>query len=184
MKHAVTKVLAAGALGILLLPASAAMAESGFYAGGSVGNAALEFDYGDEQAGFLTFDESDFAWKGFVGYMIDLPLVDFGVEAGYVDFGKPSISMVELDPTGWNLWGTAGLDIGPLGVYAKLGYISWDVEIREFGESFSDDGSDVGYGIGAKIDIGSLQLRGEFESYDIEDADKLDMLSVGLVWTF
>ena len=188
MSNAVTKCLATGALAVLLLPAPAALADSGFFAGGSVGNAALEFEYGDQQSGFFMFDESDFAWKGFVGYLFDLPLVDFGVEAGYVDFGTPSMAVsaasVELDPTGWNLWGTAGLDLGPLGVYAKIGYIAWDVEIRDIDSSFSDDGSDLGYGVGAKIDIGSLQLRGEFESYDIEDAEKLDMLSVGLVWTF
>jgi outer membrane immunogenic protein len=179
MKHAVTKVVAAGTLGLLLLPASAALADSGFFVGGSVGNTTLEVD---------VFDESDFAWKGFVGYNFDLPLIDLGVEAGYVDFGKPSMTLmdetIELDPSGWNLWGTVGLDLGPLGVYAKVGYLSWDVEIRELGETFSDDGSDVGYGVGAKIGIGPVQLRGEFESYDIEDADKLDMLSVGLVWQF
>lgn len=179
MNNALAKVLAAGTLGLLMLPASSAVADSGFFVGGSVGNTTLEVD---------VFDESDFAWKGYVGYNFDLPLVEFGLEAGYVDFGKPSMTVMsetlELDPSGWNLWGTVGLDLGPLGVYAKLGYLAWDVEVREFGQTFSDDGSDVGYGVGAKFDLGPLQLRGEFESYDIEDADKLDMLSVGLVWKF
>lgn len=191
MKNAMARLTAAGTLAVLLLPASAAMADSGFFVGGSVGNAALEVEIGDQQAGFFTFDESDFAWKGFVGYLFDLPLVDFGVEAGYVDFGNPSASIssieYDLDPNGWNLWGTAGLDLGPLGVYAKIGYIAWDVEGRtvgEISESVKEDGSDLGYGVGAKIDIGALQFRGEFESYDIEDAEKLDMVSVGLVWQF
>lgn len=179
------------ALSILLLPASAALAESGFYIGGSIGSAALEVDVVDPDLDAFSFDENDFAWKAYGGFVWDLPLVDLGVEGGYVDFGSPSTTRAsttyQFDTTGWNIWGTAGVDLGPVGLYGKLGYIAWDVEADSVGDvvdSFSDDGSDFGYGIGAKFMLGSFEIRGEYEIYDIDGADRLDMLSAGVVWVF
>ncbi|MEJ2603943.1 MAG: outer membrane beta-barrel protein [Gammaproteobacteria bacterium] len=171
-------------------PFSTAMADGGWYVGGSVGRAALELDVGD-QSGVFAFDESDTAWKIFGGYVLDLPLIDLGVEGGYVDFGTPSASIsavdVEFDPTGWNLWGVAGFDLGPVGVFGKIGYVAWDVEGETSGavrESFSDDGTDIAYGVGAKFMLWSLEFRAEYETYDIEDTESVDMFSVGAVWVF
>lgn len=178
-------------LALLAAPFPAAMADGGFYVGGSVGRAALELEFSDDQSGFFGFDENDFAWKAYGGYVWDLPLIDLGVEGGYVDLGQPSASIqsvdVELDSTGWNIWGVAGFDLGPVGVFGKLGYIAWDVEGDTFGEvreSFSDDGTDIGYGIGAKFMLWSLEFRAEWEIYDIDNTENVDMFSVGAVWVF
>jgi len=35
-----------------------------------------------------------------------------------------------------------------------------------------------------KFGVGSLEVRGEYEIYDIEDSEDVAMLSVGLVWRF
>ena len=40
------------------------------------------------------------------------------------------------------------------------------------------------YGVGAQFRIWSLSLRAEYEVFDIADADKVDMISVGVMWTF
>jgi opacity protein-like surface antigen len=52
------------------------------------------------------------------------------------------------------------------------------------GISGSEDGIDFTYGIGAQFRVWSLSLRAEYELYDISDADTVDLLSVGVTWTF
>ena len=109
-----------------------ANADSGFYIGGSLGGATIEADFGDTGIpGFpQDIDEDDTAYKVFAGYKFDLPVLDLGIEAGYVDFGAPEIDVlteeVELEPSGVNLWGIAGIEAGPVDLFAKVGYISWD----------------------------------------------------------
>ena len=51
------------------------------------------------------------------------------------------------------------------------------------GQSLSDDGSDMGYGLGLSFGLGSVSVRGEYEVYDVEDAD-VSMLSLGVVYQF
>ena len=182
------KIWLCGAL--IAAPLSFAQAgETGFYLGGSVGTAAIDVAIDDQIPGAPAFDEDDFAWKAIFGYNFGLtPIFDLGIEGGYVDLGAPSGdlagSVVELDPTGWNVFGVVGFDIGPVGVFGKVGYIYWDVDATIDGFSFSDDGSDLGYGAGLRFNLGSLELRGEYELYDIEDTDDVSMWSAGLVYHF
>ena len=181
------------AAGILSL-SSVANADSGLYAGGSVGGATLEaeFDTGAFPELPSSLDEDDTAFKLFVGYKLDLPVLTLGVEAGYVDLGAPEIPVTgipglnefDLETTGINLWGTAGIEAGPLDIYGKLGYISWDTEVSAAGfGSIGDDGSDPAYGLGVSFGLSSLEVRGEYEIYDFEGAD-VKMLSVGISFYF
>ncbi len=178
----------------LLCVSFSANADGGFYVGGSLGGATIEADFDTVDFPELpaSIDEDDTAFKLFVGYKLDLPVIDLGIEGGYVDLGEPEIDIdtifgtqqIGLETTGLNVWGTAGLEVGPLDVFAKLGFISWDVEAGIDGfDSVSDDGSDTGYGLGASFELGSIQIRGEYEVYDIEDAD-IEMLSVGIAFRF
>lgn len=168
---------------VLLAASLPARADSGLYVGGSVGSSTIEDDedIGDED---FSFDENEFAWKGFVGFNFDLLLLDLAVEGGYVDFGSPSNSLAEVDVDGWDLFGLVGLDLGPLGLFAKAGVINWDSDISAFGIDTSDDGTDPAYGVGARFMLGSLELRGEFEYFDVDVLDDAYLLSAGLVWTF
>ena len=182
------KPLLAGVALVFSLTPFMANADSGFYVGGGIGAATLEADVGDIDFGGLTsFDEDDMGFKVFAGYNFDLPVVNLGIEAGYVDFGAPEIDtafgQIELDPTGVNLWGIAGIDAGPIDLFAKLGYIMWDVEASGLGGSASEDGTDMGYGVGLGFGLGSIKIRGEYEMYDIDDAD-LSMLSLSILYQF
>ena len=185
----VTKARVAALLCAFSLAPAAAFADSGFYIGGSLGGATIEADFGDTGIpGFPEdIDEDDTAYKVFAGYKFDLPVLDLGIEAGYVDFGAPEIDVlteeVELEPTGINLWGIAGIEAGPVDLFAKLGYISWDIEATVQAESVSDDGSDLGYGVGLSFGLAGISIRGEYEVYDVEDAD-VSMLSLGVVYQF
>jgi hypothetical protein len=176
-----------GAIGFLALGPAAAFAETGFYAGGSVGGATVDANISDpDLPDNINFNEDDFAWKVFGGFQWDPWFIDLGVEVGYVDFGKPSSSLVEIDASGWNIWGVGAFDLGPVGIFGKLGYIAWDADasLRDTPFTSSDDGSDIGYGIGAKFELWSLQFRAEYEIYDIEDTDDVSMYSVGVAWIF
>ena len=177
-------VLAAAAL---MLFSAESKAEIGFYAGGNIGQAAMEINVVD-QVQIFAFDEEDFAWKVYGGFNIGLAILDLGVEAGYVDFGGPSGnllgSQLEVNTDGIDAFGLIGYNFGPLGVFAKAGMISWDVEASIDGLSTSNDGTDPAYGIGVKIGLGSVDIRAEYELFDIADTEDLSMISVGIVWSF
>ena len=161
----------------LSLPATVfAGADGGFYIGAGVGDAGVDA----KESGF---DESDSAYKVFGGYNIGfIPLVDFAVEASYVDFGSPSAGGDNVDVTAINAFGLAGLSFGPFGVFAKAGMVDWDVD-STFGSNSSDSGTDPAYGIGARLSFGSFAVRAEYEVYDLDIAD-VDMISVSGVYTF
>jgi len=158
-------VLAAFA-GCLVGPA--AYADSGFYIGGSLGDANVEVRN-------IGFDEDDSAGKVFGGYIVDMPVVDFGIEAAYVDFGEPA-GPYQLDAI--SAFGMAGLDWGLFGAFAKVGLVSWDNDIT------SGSGSDSAYGLGFRLTFSSVEVRAEYERFDIEGVDNVDMLSVGVLWRF
>ena len=149
----------------LMAPVTAyAGADSGFYLGGGLGESDIKSKDG-------TFDEDDTAYKIFGGYNIGfIPLVDFAVEASYVDLGTPE------DITGVNAYGLAGLSFGPFGLFAKVGSMSWD--------SNNDSGTDPAYGIGARFALGSISVRAEYEEFDVDEADTFSMTSVSAVFTF
>ena len=160
---------------------------AGGYIGGSIGQSYIEVDTGDPTIP-SNFDEEDFGFKGFVGYEFNLP-VNLGIEASYVDFGAPSGDIagtqIEVDANGFAAYGTIGFDLGPLGVFGKYGVISWDADLSIDGfDAGSDDGTDAAYGVGVKFGLGSVDIRGEYELFDIEDSEDVAMLSVGIVWSF
>ncbi len=173
----------------LTLAPLAALADSGFYIGASAGGATLEADIGDIGIPDLPsrIDEDDTAIKIFGGYTFDLPVIDLGVEIGYVDFGEPDIDVLGevllVDTSGVNAWGIASIDVGPIDVFGKLGMIAWEVDASILDESANDDGTDIGYGLGAAFNIASLQVRAEYEIYDLDGTD-LSMLSLGVAFRF
>lgn len=178
-------------LGALALLPLSALADSGIYLGGSYGNAAVDANVTD--LGFSgNFNKNDSAYKVFLGYKFDLPVVFLAIEGGYVDLGSPELTQnnltVSVDPTGKNLWGIAGFSTGPIDLFLKAGQISWDADVS-FNDGAgttlqgSESGSDMGYGIGMAFGLGPIDVRGEYERYDIGN-DKVSMVSVGLSFLF
>jgi outer membrane immunogenic protein len=181
--------LLAGAAFFTLASINADAAESGFFMGGSIGTAAVEANVNDLPDPAPVFDENDFGWKFLAGY--DFALSDafsLGIEGGYVDLGSPSADVltvpVSLDPTGLNLYGTAGIDIGPVGLFAKYGFVDWEVDGSIGGIDFDDDGNDPAYGVGVRFTLGSVEIRGEYEIFDISDVEDVTLLSAGIVVRF
>jgi len=178
MKFAMkVRFMAAAAVASLLL-APVAQADSGFYLGASVGDTSVDLD---------EFEESDTSWKAYGGYIIDVPVVDFAVELAYIDFGSQSGEFMQvpaaIDSKGLGAFGLVGIDFGIFGFFAKAGLVSWDADLDLGGLSDSDDGTDPGYGVGARLTFSSIEVRAEYEIFEFEDAD-VDMATLGLVWRF
>ena len=165
----------------LLLPAVAsAGGESGMYIGGGVGDTNIKGNQGGDD-----FDFDSTGYKLVVGYNFGVvPLVDLAVEGAYVDLGEESSGGITVSQTSWNGYGLAGLSFGPLGIFAKTGLAAWDAETRVGGVSTSDSGTDPVYGIGARLQIGAVTARLEFERYDQSEFDDVKMSSISLLYTF
>ena len=179
---------AAAALLVSFVALAPAESQAGGYVGGSVGQASIEVNAGTPNVP-ETFDESDFGFKAFGGYEFDLPVVTLGLEVAYVDFGAPSGDVtgtqLEVETNGFAGFGTAGFELGPLLIYGKYGVISWDASLSVDGfDQGSEDGTDPAYGLGVKFGVGPVEVRGEYEIYDIDSSVDVTMLSVGVVWRF
>ncbi|WP_439133998.1 outer membrane beta-barrel protein [Pseudomaricurvus sp.] len=165
--------------------------DSGFYIGGSVGQADVEYSDDVPELGNVEFeiDDDDTAYKGFVGYNFGLvPFLDLAVEGSYIDFGSQNgeinnIKGANVDITGWSAAGLVGFNLGPVGVFGKAGLIAWDDDIDALSFDESDSGTDPMYGVGAKFQLGSFAIRAEYELFDLENGD-IDYFSVGAAYTF
>jgi hypothetical protein len=154
---------------------SARAANAELYVGAGVGKADVEVD---------SFAEDDSSKKFIVGYIFDIPAVDFSLEASYIDFGTPSDGQgSQFDGSAIGAFAVAGVDFGVVGLFAKAGAISWDADAVAAGFSASDDGTDSAYGAGIRFNVGSFAVRTEYEVFNLDDAD-LDMASVSLIWRF
>lgn len=155
-----------------LLGAAAPAWADGLYIGASVGQASFKDDF----AG-VDFDEDDTGWKAFVGARWGM----LGVEGGYVDFGNPSTGAgnIQMDAHGIDAFGVLILPLGPLDVFGKLGGIWWDSESSIGGITTDDDGADLAWGFGVGVRLGPVQVRAEYERFEIGDVDEISMISIG-----
>ena len=166
-----------------LSAANALAKDTGVYIGASIGAASIkekvDIDF-DDLEDLDDFDESDFAFKIFAGYQFN---GFFALEGGYVDFGKPAGSDIEVDAYGLDAFAVVGIPIGPIRGFAKGGAIYWDAEATVL-DTFSadDDGFDFAAGVGLELELFGLGVRGEVEYFDF--ADEVWMYTVGATFTF
>ena len=176
--------LALAALSLGLAAGSVHAADNGIYLGGSIGQGGVQLD--DAIEGF-DYDANSTAYKLIIGWRF---LDWLAVEGDYVDLGSGDDTLdgdrFESDVSGVMASVVGFLPVGPVDLFARVGAIAWDAELTgptpEF--SGSDDGTDLTYGIGAQFRVWSLSLRAEYERFEIEDADTVDLISVGVTWTF
>jgi len=171
--------IAALTLSLASLPALAA--DNGFYLGAGVGQGAVEV----QESGF-DFDGDDTAYKIIAGFR---PLDFFAVEVNYIDLGTAEDNVggvnFQADTTGVDAFAVFFLPISAVDLFAKAGFISWQLDVSASGfGSVDDSGEDFAYGVGAQVRFGSLAGRLEYERFEIQDTDTVDMISLGLTWTF
>jgi hypothetical protein len=163
---------------LLCASGAASAADNGIYLGGSIGQANVEVDEGLTQV-----DGDDTGFKFIVGVR---PLDWLAVEASYVDFGKVKDGAQAAEGNGVSAFVVGFLPVGPVDLFAKGGLINWDssVKLDGIGKVFSEDGNDLAYGVGAQFRLLSLAVRAEYEVFDVDRVDNLNMLSIGLTYTF
>lgn len=166
---------------VLLGCGSTAMAaDNGIYVGGSLGQANVEI----EEAGEIDFEGDDTGFKVIAGIR---PLDWLAVEANYVNFGEAEDDGIEIDADGISAFAVGFLAAGPIDLFAKGGLVSWDASVGLEGVSGVGgnlDGTDLAYGAGAQFRVWSFSVRAEYEVFDVDDVDDLNMISVGLTFTF
>ena len=177
-----TTIVAAVAASCSLFSLPALAADNGFYLGASVGQSSVQFDDSD-----LDFDASATGFKAIAGWRF---LDWLAVEGNYVDLGSGDDRVlgenVKSDVNGVSLSAVGFLPVGPVDLFARVGAINWnaDLEAPGLGIRGSDDGTDFAYGVGAQFRVWSLSVRGEYERFDISNADTVDLISIGVTWTF
>jgi OOP family OmpA-OmpF porin len=174
------------ALGLLLFGTAAQAADNGIY----LGAAAIQAKIDNVGEDFDTDDLDDFeidstSWKLIGGFR---PIDNFAVELNYIDLGDESgdIAGVRLDAEAkaYAAYAVGFLPIGPIDLYAKGGLVRWETEFNSAGFRLDDDGTEFGYGLGVQARLGSLGARLEYEQFDVDNTDGVEMLSLGVTWTF
>lgn len=167
--------LISAAIGVTAFSASAQ--EKGFYAGAGIGQSFV--DEGN-------YDDEDTAFSVFGGYQLNK---HFGLETGYVDFGK-----IEAEGSGTALEGDSAYltAVGKLPIsdkllaYAKAGVHRWttDDEMPSLMGKNVDSGTDPTYGVGAQYRLTDwVALRGEYSRFEMEELD-VDLAQVQVRFDF
>ena len=173
--------------------AEANAADSGIYVGGAVSQSTIETN-----ADFFGFslDDDESGYKLIGGIRL---LDAFAVELNYVDFGSIVFEdgniaadgiRNEYEATALDAFAVGFMGIGVVEAFGKVGIVYWDADSRIQGGlagldlSASDSGTDLAFGVGGQVNVGSLSLRLEYENFDVSGADQLDMWSLGLTYTF
>ena len=189
----------AAALATLAVAAAAPAAYSqdenrGFYLGGGVGQFNAQIDDVDEVDNTVdNWDEDDTAYKFFGGYRMNNFLA---FELDYINLGEPSGAVVPGRNVDASIDGFAPYVVGtiPLGnwfeVYGRLGYFFYDANVGVEDEldnrvEFDEESEDLVYGAGVGAKIGErLNVRFEYERFDLQGVDDADSLWLTAAWKF
>jgi hypothetical protein len=163
----------------------------GFYAGAGVGQFNVQADDIDDIGPIVSeFDSESTSFKIYGGWRLSRYL---GFEVAYIDFGSLDDdlggSSVDADFSGVAPYVTGTLPLGPVELFAKLGYLFYNLEVEVAGADItSESGSDEDliYGIGAGIVLfDHLQTSIEYEIIDVsETLDDADALWLSAAWRF
>jgi len=122
-------------------------------------------------AGPGSCDDNGVYWKVFGGYQFS---AYFGIEIGYVDFGKAERQTTGVSDTFEATGFEANLVVTvpftqAFALYGKFGTYRWDVDRVVTGAgafTAGDTGSDLTYGLGARDNLtNSIALRAEWQRY-------------------
>ncbi|MDF3021150.1 MAG: hypothetical protein K0Q92_2453 [Steroidobacteraceae bacterium] len=191
------KIASAVAALVVAAAAPAAYAQdenAGWYLGGGVGqfNAQID-DVDDVDATVDDWDNDDTAYKVFAGYRMNNFLA---FELDYINLGEPSGSVVPGVNLDAAVDGFAPYVVGtiPLGnwfeVYGRLGYFFYDATVGVESEidgraEFDEESEDLVYGAGIGAKIGEkLNVRFEYERFDLQGVDDADSLWLTAAWKF
>jgi opacity protein-like surface antigen len=174
-----------------LLAAPAVFAQDnpdGFYIGAGLGQFNVEIDDTSDLTGTVeSFDSDDDTLKIFGGWRLN---PNFAIELDYLDFGSAEDTIggvnVSADINGFAPFAILTLPAGPIELFAKAGYLFYDVEfeIDDF-DAGDDSDEDFVYGAGLGLTLfDHLHARLEYEIIDLSDVDESNALWLSGAWRF
>ncbi len=171
---------------------------TGPYVGAGVGQFNLKLNHLDDvdDAVGTIADSDDNAWKVFGGYRFNPYL---GVELSYIDFGRPNDRFsangtdgnYRVSMSGFSPALVGRFPLGPVELFGKVGQYYYDVKTRidldAPGPSISSKHSrnDFIWGGGVSVAVlDHVELRGEYERIEIENARDSNAFWLGAAWRF
>lgn len=208
--------LIVSSLATLLLAGSSVVAmaaDSGWYAGVSLGQSKVDSDASQLKSDLealgatgvaASVDDSDTGWKLFGGYQVNK---NFAVEAAYVNLGSFTSNATyatlagspyrsKTDGDGYLLSVVGTLPVNEtFAVFAKAGVFAWNLEATASttlaSANTSADGTDMAYGLGVNWRISKqMGLRAEWDRFqDVGGGNNfnkhdVDLYSLGAVFHF
>jgi hypothetical protein len=165
--------------------------DRGLYLGAGVSQVKLDNVGDDFDTGNLNdFKLDDTSYKLIGGFRL---ADNFALELNYMDLGDENSSVggvpfnAEGKAYGAYAVGLFPLPVAPVDLYAKAGLVRWESKATAggpLGFRFDDDGTEFGWGAGVQARLGSLAARLEYEQFDVDHSDGVEMLSLGVTWTF
>lgn len=189
MRHAIISEFAILSLSLL---SHAAVAQSGFYLFGTIGNS--DADVALDVAGVLErrVDSDDDGFAFGVGYEFH---ENFSLEAGYQNFGNHAgttkctasicpiilIASEKVDTAALSMSLVASFRIsGQLDGYGRLGLTSWELD-GDLSSDFDESGEDLHYGAGVRWSFDDhWKIFGEYTRVDLD----LDTVGIGIRYGF
>lgn len=157
----------------------------GLYLGAGLGDFSTEIDSISDVD--IDFDEDSDAVRFFGGWRFNR---FFAVQVDYYDFGDSTAAFelleIESEATGIapSLVGT--LPLGPIELFARAGWLFYDLEVRSDGDQlFDDSGNDFVYGGGIGVTVlERLALRAEYEVVEINEVENAEAIWITAAWRF
>jgi OOP family OmpA-OmpF porin len=162
--------------------------DSGLYLGAGVGRFNVKIDNAEDVTDTVgSFDADDTTFKAFGGWRFNPYLA---VELDYMDLGNPEDTIdarrVNANVNGVAPYVVGTWPIGPVELFAKAGYLFYDVKIDVDNLTVKDDNQqDFVYGGGLGLTLfDHMNTRLEYEVIDINDVDNANALWLTAAWRF
>jgi OmpA-OmpF porin, OOP family len=153
--------------------------DTGFYAGGGVGQFDVKIDDVDDVGTTIDrYDSDDTAWKAFAGWRANKWLA---LELAYVNLGSPKDEILPdtfltTETDGFAPYVVGTIPIGFFEVFAKAGYYWYEVDARvssplgNASDSNSDSTVTWSAGVGLNF-FERFNVRLEYEQFDFDNTD-------------
>ena len=171
-------------------PGIALSADNGFYIGASRSDVSSDYDVSASPFAGEAEDDGS-AFKLIAGLR---PLDKLAIEANSADLGATPVPLslacvptpcpteISFDARALSVSVVGLYDLPLVDLFARAGVARWELE-QTLIETTEEEGSDLTYGAGAQLRVGSFALRLEYERFELED-DSVDLVSFGFTYTF
>ena len=168
------------------------------YIGIGFGQSTADVDYGAPllPASTISIDDSDTMFKLFGGIHIN---PKFDLDFGFIHFGEVSVTernavdFIDISYESWALYGAA-VGYVPLSeqahLFGKAGLAAWradgtlNTSVPLVVTDDSDDGIDIMIGIGFQYTFDAIMLRAEYERYTEIADEAVDVIGLGIAYSF